>query len=535
MSLDAAVRGHRRATKEQGNSSEGEAAPLPDTKGGRRAASLVFALPTVIALAFIVTGIGDRQLWRDEHATWWASSLSLADLSQLIRSIDIVFTPYYVLMHLWISVAGDSPTALRIPGALGMAAAAGLLGLLGRRMFTTRVGLIAGVAFAVLPPVTRYGQEVRPYAFAVAAVLLSTLLLARALAEPTFKVWAAYTFSIPLIGFSHLASLAVLAAHLVMVVQARKAGDKIVGWAYTAAGVLGLCFVLPMALQGTGQSGQISWNNPTAHDLVDLPKQLFGTWTVAAPVLIAGLVGLAFAGRRALTLGLWVILPPLLTYATAAQLHLFLARYLLFTAPAWVLLAAVALGRLGGPVSGPRAGAGSSPLRIAGWALAAVAVAGLTWQALPAVRDARGPIAGEPDYRGAAHYIQARQRSGDGIAYSGIMAERRAMDYELRDDPHSPRDVLMYRTPQQMASYGAAECPNPVSCLAKTERLWLVATSLDGNPYSQMPHKTAAALQKYFRVKTTKKLTGVQVVQFTRADEKSGNGDDEAAGREVHT
>ncbi|WP_030317292.1 glycosyltransferase family 39 protein [Streptomyces sp. NRRL B-3229] len=507
-------------------------------KGGRLAAAVVFLVPTALALALILHGIGDRELWRDEHATWWAATLSFHDLSLLIRSIDVVFTPYYVLMHLWIAVAGDSPTAMRIPGAVAMAASAGLLALLGRRLFTPQAGLLAGLAFAVVPTTTRYGQEIRPYAFAVAAVLLSTLLLARALDKPSFKVWVAYTLSVPMIGWSHLASMAVLGAHLVMILIARRSGDKIVGWAFAAACTLGLCFVIPMAVSGSGQSGQIAWNNPTVKDLLDFPKNLFGTWAVAVPVMALGALGLFFAGRRALPLAVWIVLPPVATYATAAQLHLFLPRYLLFTAPAWVLLAAVAVVRIAGPVAGAKAGTGAAVRRGFGWVLVAAAVAGLAFQALPGIRETRYNALGEPDFRGAAQLIEAGQKKGDGIVFSGVMSERRAMDYELRDDAGRPRDSLMYRTPQQLGSFGALECPDAARCLAKADRLWLVSTTLDGQPFSGMPKTTAKAIRKSFKVVRTKKLPYLQLVllERTRAatDDPSADRDD-AAKRKVHT
>ncbi|MEV5608202.1 glycosyltransferase family 39 protein [Streptomyces sp. NPDC052225] len=504
---------------------------------GRLAAALVLVLPTLVALVPIVRGIGDRQLWRDEHATWWAASLSIHDLSVLIRTIDVVFTPYYVCMHLWVMVAGDSPTALRIPGAAAMALSAGLLGLLGRRLFTTRVGLVAGLVLAVLPSTTRYGQEIRPYAFAVAAVLLSTLLLARALDRPTFKVWVGYTLSVPLVGWSHLASLAVLAPHLVMILIARRAGDRIVGWAYAAAATLGMCFVLPMAIQGSGQSGQIAWNNPVFQDLVDFPKNLFGSWQVAVPIMVLAGAGLCFAGRRALPLAVWIVLPPLLTYVTAAKLHLFLPRYLLFTMPAWVLLGAVAVCRIAGPVAGAKAGAGAAVRKGFGMVLAFAAVAGLAWQALPGIRDARQLPLGEPDFRAAAQIVAKDQRKGDGIAFNGVMAERRAIDYELRDDPGRPKDVLMYRTPQQLGSFGAAECPRPASCLARTERLWLVATTYNGDPYAGMPKPTRTAIDRSFRVVRTKKLENLQVLllERTRSAKGSGSDGDDAGDRKLHT
>ncbi|WP_372345021.1 glycosyltransferase family 39 protein [Streptomyces sp. KL116D] len=506
------------------------------TSDGPLAAALVLVLPTLVALVPILRGLGDRQLWRDEHATWWAATLSIHDLSVLIRTIDVVFTPYYVCMHLWVMVAGDSPAALRIPGAVAMGLSAGLLGLLGRRLFTTRVGLVAGLAFAVLPSVTRYGQEIRPYAFAVAAVLLSTLLLARALDRPTFKVWVGYTLSVPLVGWSHLASLAVLAPHLVMILIARRSGDRIVGWAYAAAATLGMCFVVPMAIQGSGQSGQIAWNNPVFKDLVDFPKNLFGSWAVAVPVMVLAGAGLFFAGRRALPLAVWIVLPPLVTYVTASKLHLFLPRYLLFTMPAWVLLGAVAVCRIAGPVTGARAGAGAAARKGLGMVLAFAAVAGLAWQALPGIRDARRPPLGEPDFRGAARLIAAEQRKGDGIVFNGVMSERRALDYELRDDAGRPEDVLMYRTPQQLGSFGAAECPRPSSCLARTDRLWMVASTYNGDPYAGMPKQTRTALDRSFRVVRTEKLENLQVLLMERSRSTGRDaGDDDAGDRKVHT
>ncbi|WP_449352372.1 glycosyltransferase family 39 protein [Streptomyces shaanxiensis] len=507
-----------------------------DRKGGRLATAVLFAVPTALAFALILHRIGDRELWRDEHATWWAATLSLHDLSLLIRSIDVVFTPYYVLMHFWIALAGDSPTAMRIPGAVAMAASAGLLALLGRRLFTTQVGLLAGLAFAVVPVTTRYGQESRPYAFAVAAVLLSTLLLARALDKPSFKVWVAYTLSVPLIGWSHLASMAVLGAHLVMILIARRAGDKIVGWAFAAACTLGMCFVIPVALSGSGQSGQIAWNNPGLKDLIEFPKNLFGSWAVAVPVMALGALGLFFAGRRALPLAVWIVLPPVATYVTAAQLHLFLPRYLLYTAPAWVLLAAVAVMRIAGPVAGAKAGTGAAVRRGLGWVIVVAAVAGLAFQSLPGIRETRHNVLGEPDFRGAARLIEAGQKKGDGIVFSGVMSERRAMDYELRDDAGRPRDTLMYRTPQELGSFGALECPDAAKCLAKADRLWLVSTTADGQPFSGMPKTTATAIQKDFRVVKTRKLDYLQLVllERTRATTDGSSKDDDASKRKVH-
>lgn len=478
--------------------------------------ALVFLLPALVTLGVVLRGIGDRQLWRDEHATWWAASLSFGDLGALIKNIDVVLAPYYVVMHLWISVFGTSPTALRIPAAIAMAVAAGLLGLLGRRLFTPRTGLLAGLLFAAVPSVTRYGQETRPYAFAVACTLLSTLLLLRVLDRPTLKGWALYAVSLPLVGYSHLVSLSVLAGHLGLVVLAKRGGDRTAHWAFAAAATFGLSFVLPMLAQGSGQSGQIAWNNPTFQDLVDHPQELFGSWVTGGAVMVLGLLGLLAARRYAVLLAPWVLLPPVLTYLTSAQLHLFLPRYLLFTVPAWLLLAAAAVTRLAGQLTEAAAARSGAGRRVVGAVLVLASAAAFVWVAQPGIAQARRNDSAEPDYRKAARIVTAGQKAGDGIAFSGQKSERRAMSYELRDDAGRPEDVLLYRTPQQSGSFGGVECPLPAKCLAGTDRLWVVSTSQLGKPFADMSERTTEVLDTYFKVARIQNLTNVRVVLLER-------------------
>lgn len=223
------------------------------------------------------------------------------------------------------------------------------------------------------------------------------------------------------------------------------------------------------------------------------------------------------------------------TFATAAQLHLFLPRYLFFTAPAWVLLAAVAVCRIAGPVTASGARAPGTARRVLGRAVAVAAFGGLAFQAVAGIEAARGPIAGEPDFRGAARVIREGQREQDGIAFAGVMQERRAMAYELRDERDRPSDVLAWRTPQERGSFDAAECPQPQTCLADTERLWLVSTSPDpAKPFTGMPEATAAVIRKGFRVVRTEQLDSVRVLLLERAAEAAKPRENDAATRKVH-
>ncbi|MFI5832557.1 glycosyltransferase family 39 protein [Micromonospora sp. NPDC051300] len=177
----------------------------------------VWAVPGLLTLAVTLVGIGHAQLWRDELATWSAATRPVPDLVRLTRTIDAATGPYYLLMHAWTALAGTSPTALRLPSALAMAAAAALTARLGARLAGDRTGLLAGLLFAVLPATSRYGQEARPYALATLLAVLATLLLLDALRRPTWRRWAGYAVAVAALGLLHLIALTLLAAHAVAV------------------------------------------------------------------------------------------------------------------------------------------------------------------------------------------------------------------------------------------------------------------------------------------------------------------------------
>ncbi|WP_375155160.1 glycosyltransferase family 39 protein, partial [Micromonospora sp. 4G55] len=160
-------------------------------------ARLVWVPPLLATLTVGLYGIGHAQPWRDELATWSAATRPLGDLLRLTGTVDAATGPYYLLMHGWVRLFGDTATALRLPSALAMAGAAGLTAVLGRWLLGTRVGLLAGLLFAVLPGTSRYAQEARPYALASLFAVLATLLLVAALRRPTWTRWAWYAAPSP--------------------------------------------------------------------------------------------------------------------------------------------------------------------------------------------------------------------------------------------------------------------------------------------------------------------------------------------------
>jgi mannosyltransferase len=109
------------------------AAPPKATPRRPVMANLTWAAPVVVTAALGLLDIGVPQLWRDELASWSAATRTLPQLWAMVHSIDAVLGLYYLGLHLWMVVFGDSATAMRLPSVIAMAAAAGVVALIGRR------------------------------------------------------------------------------------------------------------------------------------------------------------------------------------------------------------------------------------------------------------------------------------------------------------------------------------------------------------------------------------------------------------------
>lgn len=144
--------------------------------------------PFVLTLAAITAlGLCLRLYGRDTLPYWWdellAVWMSQADLPVILRSLFTPaapasdFTPplFYLLLHGWRALFGDAEGALRLMTALLSTLSIPLAALLGRRLFSQRVGLTAALLLCISPPAIFYAQQIRCYA------LLGTLALAAAL------------------------------------------------------------------------------------------------------------------------------------------------------------------------------------------------------------------------------------------------------------------------------------------------------------------------------------------------------------------
>ncbi|MFC6014771.1 glycosyltransferase family 39 protein [Plantactinospora solaniradicis] len=460
--------------------------------------------PTLATLIITAVQLDHAPLWRDELATWSAASRPVDDLLRLVGNIDAVNGAYYLLMHAWIAVFGDSVLALRLPSALAMAGAAALTTLLGARLFGPRVGLLGGLLLAVLPSTSRYGQEARPYALVTLLAVLATLLLVRALHRPTWPRWLGYAATLAALGLANLFAVSLLAGHAIAVLldrQGHRRGGVPVRWV-VAVGAAGLVLV-PLAVLGRGQQGrQLDWvGRPGLAALVGLPGSVVQAAVVGGLLFGLAALGAASRGRWGAALGLSVLLPAALLFVAGQFTPLFVPRYLVFVVPFGCLLAAGTL----------------APLRL-GAALAIVLTVGVlgTPEQAALRRTHESPRTAPVDYPAAVRIIAAHRQPGDGIVYAprdGWAFLDLATAYYL--PAARPRDVLLAEDQVRRADLWATECAQPERCLASVDRLWLLAWGEHADPLAGVPASRADPLRARFRIDRRWSVPGLTVALLT--------------------
>lgn len=391
---------------------------------------VVAGAPAVLALVLGLWGLGRQgTMWRDEAVTYEMAHRDLSVLWQTLADFDAVHGLYYLLMHGVFALWDGGLVALRLPSVLATVAAAAGVALLGRRLAGPRAGLLAGLAYPLVPDVQRYAQEGRSYALVAACLVWACLLFVRAAEERGPRLWAGYAALMLAAGLLHEFAVLALAAHglTLRLMRAEPAARR--GWRWAAGCVaLGLA---PHAVRTAGQSAQVDWIGPP------------GT---AALLKYAAIVLLALAlaryvprpARRPAHLALpLTILPGAVLLLVTPLRPLYVDRYVLCYAIGLALLAGAALDgalRAGphdpvDPVRTRRAAARRThrprpcgpltPRHLT----AAVAVTAALAALLPVAVHLRTPASRLDDVTAVARAVQAQGRPGDGLLF--LPARRR--------------------------------------------------------------------------------------------------------------
>ncbi|WP_177319570.1 glycosyltransferase family 39 protein [Actinoplanes philippinensis] len=375
-------------------------------------------------------------------------------------------------MKLFAGIAGTGTFALRLPSLIAVILTAVIVTDLGRRAAGDTVGLLAGLLWAVLPVVSRYGQEARPYAIAMLFAALALLALIRLLDRPGAGRAAAYAAALAATGVLHpLSGLLVAAGHAL-------AGHR--AWrAWLPAATIGSLPAVALLLYATRQTAQISWISRVGEQTLRvLPGQLFVSAITGGMVL-----ALAVAGLRRDRIG-WALAaagfaPPALLLAAGTVTEIWVARYVLVAMPALVVLAA--------------RGAGNRTVAVIGL----VALLGY-----PSQVDIREPAGHGQDSARIAQVVPPRYRDGDVAVFpdrhpSIGWAPRDIWARYLRDP--RPADVLAVAGQRADGRLPATECPE-ASCLGTPDRIWVIRVDSPADPLADMSPAKRSRIDAGYRV-----------------------------------
>jgi mannosyltransferase len=369
----------------------------------------------MVAFLTFLVGIAGPSLWIDEGHTWRYAHEPLGSmLTTTIGSTNAVEAAYYALLHFWIGIAGTSEGALRLPSAAAMALAVWAASKTAGDGAGSRAAAIAGFVMIALPGVTRYAQEARPYAFAVAGVSVSTFLLFRGLTRNERRWWVGYAASLVVVGYFHLLSLLVVPGQFIAMVFIGRRQWR----AFAAAAAAASVAVLPVAALGFAQRGQIGWIPLAQFDYLWTGSTVL-TGSLAVTACLAVVVVVGRGDRRLMALGLSTALAtPVLLWILGLLTPLYLARYLMGAAPGIAILVASA----------------TTSMRTARVLVLAAILVGLV---MPEQIDYRGPAAHNQDYRGAAELVATDCSAR--ISYDYM--SRDAMAYYLARQPCAPSET----------------------------------------------------------------------------------------------
>ncbi len=326
---------------------------------------LPISLILLLAATLYLYQLSTESLWVDEL-------LSVHRAKNLDYALRDPRPLSYLFLRVWMFFVGDTDAGLRGLGVLFGLGTVFLTYLLGRRLVTTNIGLLAALLVSLSPLFINHAQEIRMYTLSTCLGLMGTLLLVEALNRPT---------SIAIYGWAGLRFLALITTPLNLFLllpdcliitqryyQKRSIyltflqGLFLMGLAWAAFATPLLMVAVPkfmggVAIPGDVESSAVVIDRPGIFEAI-FQLTRFTVWPFGRPnsnviyglyqlhaVISLSVLSAAFLNRqRSLEvrwLTAWAILPliPLFLVSQVSR-NLWVDRYLIFVAPYVMILLA---------------------------------------------------------------------------------------------------------------------------------------------------------------------------------------------------
>jgi hypothetical protein len=254
----------------------------------------------LLALVLLALVLRTRELgigfWIDEGLSVGISDRPLGDIPDALR-LDGSPPLYYMLLHVWMGVTGNSEEAVRWLSVVCMLLAVPVAWWAAAGLWGERAGWMAAVLAATNPFLTQYAQEGRMYALLALLSLVASAAFARAFARGQ-RGWAvAYAVALAAMLYTHNWALFFGAAcglvWLYLVWRANERRETLILGAIAFGGALLLYLPwVPTMLYQVAHTGAPWSESPSVLALFGTPVTMLGQFASVALVLAAG-AGLA--------------------------------------------------------------------------------------------------------------------------------------------------------------------------------------------------------------------------------------------------
>lgn len=387
----------------------------------------------LLAYTLRVYGLGYQSLWRDEVDAIRFSTGIIMDLWQALPQAGHNGPLYFLILHGWRALTGDTEFALRYLSVAGGVLAVALIYRVARQFGWGKNGsLLAAALAATSPYLIWYAQEAKMYSWLCAVILAAVYAFYAALSDQK----SAGRWTVVFVAATSLSFYLHILAPLMLAVYGLWAipvwSQIRVHWQrwLLAAAALTLPYV-PLILW----QAPLLWTDfNSGHPFYPFPQQMwlllhfYSTGVLrspAGPYLIALTSVLALAAfpphpeahhPKLAAVGLWFVVPAITVFLISLRVPVFEDRYVIFLAPAYYLL--VSAGIAFGPLPFPYR-------RQMAPALAAILIA-LNMRAV--YQQASTPI--KADFRAVAAYI-AGEQNGPASAPPSTAAEEPAGRFKI--------------------------------------------------------------------------------------------------------
>ncbi|MCS7251521.1 MAG: glycosyltransferase family 39 protein [Thermoflexus sp.] len=299
----------------------------------------------VLSTAFLLylNSISLPSVWFDEGWSWHLAQMPILEMLQATAADRSPFL-YYLFLHFWIRIAGESEWALRWPSAAFGLLATALAGRIAARGWGRPAGIFTMGLMGFSPFWLYYIQEARMYTMLAAGTLAALWSLEAAIRRPTGRRFFAWTLSAAGTALTHyfgLFPVAIMA--IVLGVWSAQRPEMRRRWVWSMLGLAALVGPWMVFARGRFVSPEEFLRPPmTAAGMLSALAHGFwpGEWTWILAVLLASaaLFQRDASVRRwaLLTLGTLVLVMAVIL-GIFPRFALFHPRYVIFLWAFWVI------------------------------------------------------------------------------------------------------------------------------------------------------------------------------------------------------